>query len=178
MPNPFGNFNSIKVQLNVKCFNPRTHVGCDKNTEGCILVGEFQSTHPRRVRLVRLYLITTDFPFQSTHPRRVRLNSTLSKKENKSFNPRTHVGCDLKSFHRSSGTVLFQSTHPRRVRPRRSLFAKPWVRFQSTHPRRVRRNRSTAVLRLLRFNPRTHVGCDQSWCPSWLPVGVSIHAPT
>ena len=29
MLNPFGNFNSIKVQLNVKCFNPRTHVGCD-----------------------------------------------------------------------------------------------------------------------------------------------------
>ena len=29
MPNPFENFNSIKVQLNVKCFNPRTHVGCD-----------------------------------------------------------------------------------------------------------------------------------------------------
>ena len=156
MPNPFGNFNSIKVQLNVKCFNPRTHVGCDKNTEGCILVGEFQSTHPRRVRLVRLYLITTDFPFQSTHPRRVRLNSTLSKKENKSFNPRTHVGCDWKKQHEVGILNWFQSTHPRRVRPSRSNAKCRRARFQSTHPRRVRRH--------------TH--------PYLLWQQVSIHAPT
>ena len=137
MPNPFGNFNSIKVQLNVKCFNPRTHVGCDKNTEGCILVGEFQSTHPRRVRLVRLYLITTDFPFQSTHPRRVRLCHSSFILLPPCFNPRTHVGCDaLPRF--LFGRVQFQSTHPRRVR----LFTGKRVRYGKS------------------FNPRTHVGCD------------------
>ena len=116
MPNPFGNFNSIKVQLNVKCFNPRTHVGCDKNTEGCILVGEFQSTHPRRVRQ---YQLVWRFQLPSFNPR-THVGCDLASRflicAPMSFNPRTHVGCDLYSLIANCTKSEFQSTHPRRVR--------------------------------------------------------------
>ena len=54
-------------------FNPRTHMGCDVGGDGrgCDR-GQFQSTHPRGVRLNQLtglYLVEV---FQSTHPRGVR----------------------------------------------------------------------------------------------------------
>ena len=58
-----------------KCFNPRTHTGCDicygdTVPDGC----KFQSTHPHGVRLSLTYE-----------------NLSLSKR----FNPRTHTGCDF-----------------------------------------------------------------------------------
>jgi len=34
------------------------------------------------------------FLFQSTHPRGVRFNDLMTYKRNRSFNPRTRVGCD------------------------------------------------------------------------------------
>ena len=78
-----------------KCFNPRTHEGCDgikwlmtRKSNG------FQSTHPRRVRRVLLWLLSRKAVFQSTHPRRVRRYCLLP----------------AVSF------SMFQSTHPRRVR--------------------------------------------------------------
>ena len=56
-------------------FNPRTHVGCDKEMARRLGAGSvFQSTHPRGVRLACgccLFPTSTD------------------------FNPRTHVGCDV-----------------------------------------------------------------------------------
>ena len=98
-------------------FNPRTHAGCDNSffilhlplyvsihapTQGATLHKisiiqhvEFQSTHPRRVRLLMADCFDILFEFQSTHPRRVRLFAYVS----------THC------LH------VFQSTHPRRVRP-------------------------------------------------------------
>ena len=158
MPNPFGNFNSIKVQLNVKCFNPRTHVGCDKNTEGCILVGEFQSTHPRRVRLtVVLDKLAFSGRFQSTHPRRVRLY---------------HAVYDI-------AYLQFQSTHPRRVRPSCIAEATAKIVFQSTHPRRVRLV-STRLTRLERLFQSTHPRRVRLFgSPPIHHFGrVSIHAPT
>ena len=76
-------------------FNPRTHVGCDAvsaflyNTEE-----QFQSTHPRGVRLPENGMYVTFIVFQSTHPRGVRLKEeTVSLRK-----------------------LLFQSTHPRGVR--------------------------------------------------------------
>ncbi len=54
--------------------------------------------------------------FQSTHPRGVRLLSTSYRPRCRSFNPRTHVGCDRKAESLSYDRQLFQSTHPRGVR--------------------------------------------------------------
>ena len=54
-------------------FNPRTHVGCDGvNTGIAVWDSEFQSTHPRGVRLGSPNLPNLSEVFQSTHPRGVR----------------------------------------------------------------------------------------------------------
>ena len=76
-------------------FNPRTRVGCDQSL---VLyhraAREFQSTHPRGVRLTGHMPAIQDSAFQSTHPRGVRLAD--------------YMGIP-------SG-IPFQSTHPRGVR--------------------------------------------------------------
>ena len=98
----------------------------------------FQSTHPRRVRHPIGFLIFVNFLFQSTHPRRVRLQLLAVFLPINSFNPRTHVGCDLK-FDRMSQN--FSSFNPRThvgCDVLLSLLFRCLILFQSTHPRRVR----------------------------------------
>ena len=120
-------------------FNPRTHMGCDDVfiTE-CFKDGLFQSTHPHGVRLGISFLNRRIVQFQSTHPHGVRRNTYPARNAGNSFNPRTHMGCDLwltfmviswKSFNPRthmgcdlfrqvvlSNICLFQSTHPHGVR--------------------------------------------------------------
>ena len=99
-------------------FNPRTHEGCDGYAAlDTRFPGTFQSTHPRRVRLVNILL-------------------GLSRWKN--FNPRTHEGCDGAVGFEDIVQCVFQSTHPRRVRLGLPLTFIPSTSFQSTHPRRVR----------------------------------------
>ena len=101
-----------------KCFNPRTHTGCDplrsftcKAASGfnprthtrcdfypsIQLVYElmFQSTHPHEVRPVSPYATGSQYPFQSTHPHEVRRHGRSHADEPQGFNPRTHTRCDL-----------------------------------------------------------------------------------
>ena len=139
------------------------------------------------------------------------------------FNPRTRVGCDSLLRGCVNAWLRFQSTHPRGVRPEPPGARSVDNGFQSTHPRGVRLPHKTSTLSisgfqsthprgvrpmdrilislLLRFNPRTRVGCDvaEYWparglyegfnprtrvgCDEpdyngWLDAhGVSIHAP-
>ena len=102
-----------------KCFNPRTHTGCD--LLGKVLTTRlysFQSTHPHGVRLSLYQLKKVLEEFQSTHPHGVRQSQALTPH----------------AWHR------FQSTHPHGVRriPRPHRPYK--TRFQSTHPHGVRRD--------------------------------------
>ncbi len=54
--------------------------------------------------------------FQSTHPHGVRLPIDVVVLNVTSFNPRTHMGCDI-AFAISKVTFhVFQSTHPHGVR--------------------------------------------------------------
>ena len=116
--------------------------------------------------------------FQSTHPRGVRRVPHRPYTYTLNFNPRTHVGCDLKPCHL---LTMFSNFNPR------------------TH---VGCDQDVLIKVLLppNFNPRTHVGCDicvtirlllQSRFQSTHPRGVrrttrlelslnriSIHAPT
>ena len=78
--------------------------------------------------------------FQSTHPRRVRLDTTSL----------------------TMTTRKFQSTHPRRVRPFGTSASDLSRLFQSTHPRRVRLTEFISSRKRKSFNPRTHVGRDQT----------------
>ena len=79
-----------------KCFDPRTHTGCD--LLGKVLTTRlysFQSTHPHGVRLSLYQLKKVLEEFQSTHPHGVRQSQALTPH----------------AWHR------FQSTHPHGVRP-------------------------------------------------------------
>ncbi len=79
-----------------KCFNPRTHTGCD--LLGKVLTTRlysFQSTHPHGVRLSLYQLKKVLEECQSTHPHGVRQSQALTPH----------------AWHR------FQSTHPHGVRP-------------------------------------------------------------
>ena len=61
-----------------KCFNPRTHTGCDAS-----------------IALIRFIY----HRFQSTHPHGVRRHKKCTAERLISFNPRTHTGCDLYNDH-------------------------------------------------------------------------------
>ena len=125
----------------------------------------FQSTHPRRVRLLVTTNETMVVMFQSTHPRRVRHLNITVQWQKKSFNPRTHVGCDKEKFSKDQISIMFQSTHPRRVRLIAHGKKGVACTFQSTHPRRVRQQVSHGLPSFHCFNPRTHVGCDTVLMP-------------
>ena len=57
---------------------------------------------------------------------------------------------------------MFQSTHPRGVRQEVERRTKHYGRFQSTHPRGVRHRERVQAVPGPGFNPRTHVGCDDT----------------
>ena len=79
----------------ISYFNPRTHVGCDISFHSAHLTAFY--FNPRThvgcdtARYVSKYITKQ---FQSTHPRGVRLTGSRSTRLYWNFNPRTHVGCD------------------------------------------------------------------------------------
>ena len=163
-----------------KCFNSRTHMGCDKLF--AIFPNKpvrFQFTHPygvRHVKEIRADMETqvsihapiwgaTASPaligkirsFQFTHPYGVRPGSTIG----------------------STSVFLFQFTHPYGVRPIYStadnhcfcvsIHAPIWG---ATH------NSNRLLTCVLSFNSRTHMGCDAQLFNRYVVVhAVSIHAP-
>ena len=148
---------SCMILLN---FNPRTRVGCDIIEPMINIWGaEFQSTHPRGVRLRTLDMSDAMEEFQSTHPRGVRRGHDPFRGAFGHFNPRTRVGCDDSSV-RICSSSRFQSTHPRGVRLLCLRDDRPIRQFQSTHPRGVRLRCRQFRCRTCNFNPRTRVGCD------------------
>ena len=86
---------SILPDLTTYCFNPHTHEGCDYSRLKLLNINTlFQSTHPRRVWLLKCIFTRSNVTFQSTHPRRVWLHVLLIRLFLCSFNPHTHEGCD------------------------------------------------------------------------------------
>ena len=120
-----------------KCFNPRTHTGCDfirfrisisssvsihaptrgaTSNDNCFLNATRVSIHaPTRGATDRYVWPVNSSLFQSTHPHGVRPFSSSLVQDVKSFNPRTHTGCDAAQTKKSSAD-MFQSTHPHGVR--------------------------------------------------------------
>ena len=165
-----------------RCFNPRTHEGCD---------GQFRHPFHYRLRV-------------SIHAPTKGATSCGCSQASASycFNPRTHEGCDPSlagqklscrvSIHAptkgatSYGTTLpttsirFQSTHPRRVRRTVTDQYIAAMEFQSTHPRRVRPVIAlVAHLSKVKFQS-THPRRvrPQHRTPPPHSYSVSIHAPT
>ena len=111
------------------------------------------------------FLSCPSLEFQSTHPRGVRLRlERVQQIVGRSFNPRTRVGCDYTVGAYVKNSTKFQSTHPRGVRHGRLRQHREVTMFQSTHPRGVRPDQLVSVSILGGFNPRTRVGCDASKC--------------
>ena len=79
-----------------KCFNPRTHTGCDDKEKRYICHDGVSIHAPTRgaTPVSRFLLVPL-----------------------KSFNPRTHTGCDTNIPRVLHGLSGFQSTHPHGVRP-------------------------------------------------------------
>ena len=89
-------------------FNPRTHEGYDLITLFLKLYPPvFQSTYPRRVRRLPVYLETMAIQFQSTYPRRVRPKNSRLERCCIHFNPRTHEGYDCNCNNKLMALIYF-----------------------------------------------------------------------
>ena len=142
--------------LDAACFNPRSHMGSDKDSIFCgepreVSIHaptwgatasrikynakmEFQSTLPHGERLVREIPQETDGKFQSTLPHGERLSLPESAQDNQLF--------------------------------------------QSTLPHGERQPHSSVWVPSLCFNPRSHMGSDGRLIRVIAKCHVSIHAPT
>ena len=78
-------------------FNPRPREGGDNRLNPKFLSGAFQSTPPRRRRLVKCLNFICILWFQSTPPRRRRLVLVRCPLPYNSFNPRPREGSDLRT---------------------------------------------------------------------------------
>ena len=142
-------------------FNPRTHEGCDSDKLAATKAElQFQSTHPRGVRLSKSSLRADELKFQSTHPRGVRplsASAAACLAVVSIHAPTRGATCSMIIL---SVLLMFQSTHPRGVRQHKLGEELQCSRFQSTHPRGVRRSTAKSNNAQSSFNPRTHEGCD------------------
>ena len=89
---------SPRLPLRSKCFNPRTHTGCDLYQFFNLDI--IFCFNPRTHTGCDLTIVSHSFSqnlFQSTHPHGVRRYGMSGTTPRYSFNPRTHTGCDL--FH-------------------------------------------------------------------------------
>jgi len=119
--------------------------------------------------------------FQSTHPRGVRpISIVCSHIIRICFNPRTHAGCDAAPRSMAACTPSVSIHAPTRgaTYTRRSKIHQGRVSIHAptrgaTTRRRINQDGP------LRFNPRTHAGCD-AVAINIIKIlkGVSIHAPT
>ena len=107
-----------------------------------IFMLEFQSTHPRGVRLYCAILVIFRYKFQSTHPRGVRPAKDRRTDRIKPISIHAPAWGATRSHPSGLKTPrLFQSTHPRGVRLLAHFQKIHYKKFQSTHPRGVRRYR-------------------------------------
>ena len=103
----------------------------------------------------------------------------LVTEDKRCFNSRTHAGCDVK-LERELGCLSgFQFTHPRGVRLGGAFRHSQLFQVSIHAPTRG----ATLILWLnaypqMRFNSRTHAGCDYPTSTNIKVCSVSIHAPT
>ena len=186
-----------------RCFNPRTRVGCDRQTlMWACMRRAFQSTHPRGVRPAVF----------ASAPRGTKV-SIHAPAWGATLGPADGQGLGIVSIHApawgatrwmrywSPPASWFQSTHPRGVRPYHvdvvkafydvSIHAPAWgatacpatqaAPYSGFNPRtRVGCDDRAAIdsNSAESFNPRTRVGCDPERDPDKSHgLQVSIHAP-
>ena len=121
----------------LKCFNPRTRVGCDKSI----------------VADVNKSMVSIHAPVWGATMRGVNKTITIG------FNPRTRVGCDRRQC--GDGAWRVVSIHaPVWGATVDHNHLVDYQVFQSTHPCGVRLSIGLPLFWSPCFNPRTRVGCD------------------
>ena len=141
-----------------RCFNPRTHEGCDKASElGMIDDIKFQSTHPRGVRHQPLRCLPQRYCVSIHAP--TRGATELQKLDDAEKDVSIHAP--------TRGATRVSSNNYQSL-----------LMFQSTHPRGVRLDLNPDIPHEISFNPRTHEGCDMRAKTHHDLFSVSIHAPT
>ena len=147
-----------------KCFNPRTHTGCD--LLGKVLTTRlysFQSTHPHGVRLSLYQLKKVLEEFQSTHPHGVRRIPRPHRPYKTRFQSTHPHGVRRDSFGGAFNDIAVSIHAPTRGATRGRISGiHVHYTFQSTHPHGVRHKDLLRLENILSFNPRTHTGCDFS----------------
>jgi len=85
-----------RMSVRALCFNPRTRVGCDTSRRNRPAPRkQFQSTHPRGVRLLHAEGHIRDGPVSIHAPAwGATHHEGIGRRQGNSFNPRTRVGCD------------------------------------------------------------------------------------
>ena len=124
-------------------FNPRTHEGCDNGSMMQeIPYWVFQSTHPRGVRQLFVYISLHKPAFQSTHPRGVRHHekTVYNVKINLSIHAPTRGATQNYTFVIHTSCLSIHA-------PTRGATEAVTEAWQKT----------------VAFNPRTHEGCDGGW---------------
>ena len=141
-------------------------------------VWKFQSTHPHGVRLIGILIKKFLEVFQSTHPHGVRLSPTATNLPPFGFNPRTHMGCDAAKV--INLLVKTVSIHAPTWGATVGCYVYLEVIQVSIHaPTWGATNHHLLVCqKTVRFNPRTHMGCDVERSTYQVEIYVSIHAPT
>ena len=93
------------------------HAGCDMaKNKAANKPAQFQSTHPRGVRLAYCVTKEKEINFNPRTREGCDERTTRSRLSPPDFNPRTREGCDMPMTLRASRCCTFQSTHPRGVR--------------------------------------------------------------
>ncbi len=121
----------------------------------------FQSTHPHGVRQAFCLHWLTEDKFQSTHPHGVRQQYIARLRERfRSFNPRTHTGCDDLLIDARQKLQVSIHAPTRGATPSAFSVSNTWSSF---NPRTHTGCDAPCVCVLScaqSFNPRTHTGCD------------------
>ena len=154
-----------------KCFNPRTHTGCDYRNAIENGASEVSIHAPTRGATIGITDRVSSEERVSIHAptRGATSNPGEVQPRPQGFNPRTHTGCDDTevalytahldvSIHAPTRGATkrgvsylnqekFQSTHPHGVRHTTTLVVACLTMFQSTHPHGVRHRRSKGMIR-------------------------------
>ena len=183
-------------------FNPRTHMGCDPTPAAILPPISPISIHAPTWGATSLpQAFARSLSFQSTHPHGVRLKVTINVIWRLTFNPRTHMGCDMP--HRlpeRAGTYFNPRTHMgcdvgwsvKCTLIIISIHAPTWgatfVGVRATTPPIISIHAPTwgatadapaSIALRAHFNPRTHMGCDSLPSTGGRNLSrISIHAPT
>ena len=156
--------------------------GATNGVIGCVVLGGVSIHAPTRGATPQPPKPCKGFAFQSTHPHGVRQAHTTATRQTGQFQSTHPHGVRQDDINKSGLPQLFQSTHPHGVRRiQQSYPNRPYVSIHaptrgatcalacfsssttvSIHAptRGATWHSSRATLMSMRFNPRTHTGCD------------------